>query len=343
MNGHERIAAALAGRPADSTPVMLHNFMMAARETGLTMNQYRHDPSQIARCHIEAVEKYGHDAVLIDIDTATLAAAAGVPTEYPEDEPAVCRGVRLRSLEAVDDLEPVDVGAHEGIQVWLEAVRLVKRYFGNEIWVRGNCDQAGFSLACLLRGMEQWMLDIVDADNAARVERLLDFCTGITTQFLRLMAGTGADMLSNGDSSAGTSLISPRLYRQLALPYEMRVAACSHELGLPWALHICGNANPILADLAATGADALELDFKTDAQRAREAFQGRLAFIGNLDPSGVLALGTPDLVEARTRELLQVFAAEPRFILNAGCALPATTPPENLRAMVRVARASSVQ
>ena len=338
MNGYERIAAALAGRQPDRTPVMLHNFMMAAHEAGVTMHQYRSDARQMARCHIEAVERYGYDGMMIDVDTATLAAATGVPTEYPEDEPAACRGVRLRSLEEVDDLAPVDLTSHEGVVMWLECVRLLKQYFGNEIYVRGNCDQAGFSLACLMRGIEQWMMDIVDEDSRERVERLLEYCTGVTMQFLRLMAATGCDMLSNGDSSAGTSLISPRLYRRFGLPYEQRLAAYSHELGLPWALHICGNANPILADMAATGGDAFEIDYKTDAVRARQTWKDQCTFIGNIDPSGVLALGTVELVESRTRELLQVFAGEPRFILNAGCALPATTPPENLQAMIRVAR-----
>jgi uroporphyrinogen decarboxylase len=66
----------------------------------------------------------------------------------------------------------------------------------------------------------------------------------------------------------------------------------------------------------------------------------RAVFIGNIDPSGVLALGTPELVGAKTRELLAVFADTPRFILNAGCAIPATTPPENLREMIRAARSA---
>ena len=35
MNGLERIMAALRGEQPDKTPVMLHNFMMAAREAGL--------------------------------------------------------------------------------------------------------------------------------------------------------------------------------------------------------------------------------------------------------------------------------------------------------------------
>ena len=338
MNGYERIAAALSGRPPDTTPVMLHNFMMAAREAGLTMRQYRSDPEQAARAHIEAVERYGYDGILLDIDTATLAGAAGAPVEFPEDEPALCRGVALRSLEDVDHLEPVDVQKYWGIQVWLEAARLLKRHFGNEVHIRGNCDQAPFSLACMLRGMQEFMMDIMEPDSRGRVLKLLDHCTGITCQFLSLMAQTGADVLSNGDSSGGASLISPGLYRELPHPYQKRIAAHAHSLGLPWGLHVCGKTNAILEDLAGTGADALELDFKTDAALAREALGNRVTFIGNIDPSGVLALGTPALVEATTHALMNTFADTPRFILNAGCAIPADTPPANLKAMIRAAR-----
>ncbi len=87
-----------------------------------------------------------------------------------------------------------------------------------------------------------------------------------------------------------------------------------------------------------TGADALELDYKTDARRAHDVMKDRAAFIGNVDPSAVLALGTPQLVAEKTSELLAIFADTPRFILNAGCAIPPTTAPENLHAMIRTAR-----
>jgi len=63
-----------------------------------------------------------------------------------------------------------------------------------------------------------------------------------------------------------------------------------------------------------------------------------VTFFGNIDPSGVLARGTVDQVRARTRELVDLFADTPRFVLNSGCALPATTPPENIRAMIDEAR-----
>ena len=336
MNGYQRIASALRGEAPDRVPVLLHNFMMAAREAGLTMREYRESPQRIAASFVQAVETYGYDGVLVDVDTATLGGALGAPVLLPEDEPALCHGARLASLEDVDTLEPPDVARDARVQVWVEAVSLLVRHFGREVLVRGNCDQAPFSLASLLRGAADWMMDVSDPDNRERAARLLDHCAEAVLQMVRLMADAGAHVVSCGDSPAG--LVSPRLFRELALPWQQRVVDEAHRLGLPFVLHVCGRTDRILDDMIASGADALELDHGTDARLAAGKLRDRATFVGNLDPSGVLALGTPELVERKTRELLEVFAGNPRFVLNAGCALPATTPPENLRAMLHAAR-----
>jgi uroporphyrinogen decarboxylase len=339
MNGYRRMRAALEGARPGSPPVMLHNFMLAAAESGVPMSVYRRDPAAIARCFIESVEKYGYDGILVDVDTVTLAGAAGVPVFLPDDEPAVCRGARLASLAEVRDLPPVDIAAYPGVEVWLEAVRLLKRHFGDEVYLRGNCDQCPFSLASVLRGASDWMMDLLDPAHAEDAHHLLEFCTGVSAQFIALMATTGCHMVSNGDSPAGPSLVSPRLYRAFAWPYEKRIVETAHRLGLPYALHICGKTDAILSDMAATGADALELDYQTDVRRAAEVLgQSETTFIGNLDPSAVVAFGTPAEVEARTAELLSVFSSTRRFVLNAGCAIPASTPPANIHAMIRAAR-----
>ena len=44
-----------------------------------------------------------------------------------------------------------------------------------------------------------------------------------------------------------------------------------------------------------------------------------------------------DIIEKTTR-LLEAQKENPRFILNAGCALPAITPEKNLRAFVKTGR-----
>ncbi len=341
MNGYQRIQAAFRGEMSDTTPIMLHNFMMAAREAGVSMREYRSNPEAIARAFIHAVDKYAYDGIVVDVDTATLAGAVGVPVDFPEDEPARCSGSLLASMEEIDHLAPVDLARYRGVEVWLEATRLLVGHFSSEICVRGNCDQCPFDLAALMLGIDNWMLALTDPSQHARLRRLLEYTTQVTTDFLSLMASTGAHMLSNGDSLASPDMVSPAVYREFALPYERRVAARAAELGLPYVLHICGKTDRILDDMVTSGASGVELDYKTDVRLAREKLGGRTVFLGNLDPSGVLALATPALVAEKTRELLAVFRDEPRFVLNAGCAIPSTTPPENLRAMIATARGAS--
>jgi MtaA/CmuA family methyltransferase len=338
MTGLERITAALEGRRPDKVPVMLHNFMHAARESGVTMAEFRRSAETIAGAFIRAQEKYRCDGVLLDIDTATLAGALGVPVEFPEDEPArTIRGC-LRRLEDIDDLKPVRLSLDPRIEVWLEAARRLKDYFRDDICVRGNCDQSAFSLAAQMRGLENWLLDLTGESNHPLIHRLLSYCADATKEFITLMAQTGVHMTSNGDSLAGPELISPAMYRAFALPYEKDIIRHAKGLGLPYVLHICGRADLILEEMVSTGAQGLELDQETDARLAHDRLKDRTAFFGNLDPANVLAMGSAALVEEKARALLAVFSDSPRFVLNAGCAIPPIAPEENIRAMIRVAR-----
>lgn len=340
MTGHQRITLALKGEWPDKRPIMLHNFMMAAYEAGITMKEYRNDPQKAAQIHIEAVEKYDLDGVLIDFDTATLASAVGVPVDNPINEPSRCSGALLGSLQNIDELETVDISANERIQIWLETSRLIKKYFGDEIFVRGNCDQAPFSLASMIRSSEDWMLDILLDEELSF--KLLEYCTDISGQFIRLMAETGVDMVSNGDSPAGPDMISPEMYRKYAMPFEKKIVEIAHELNLPYTLHICGNTDAILNDMVQTGADAFELDYKTNIDKIHKICKDKITFLGNIDPSGIIACGKAGQVEEKARELLSIYSDTPRFIMNAGCAIPPMTPAENIERLVHVTKSFSI-
>ena len=311
--------------------------MVAAADLGISMGQFRESPVLIADAFIKSVEKYDLDGILIDIDTVTLAGSIGVPVDFPEHEPARSPHGFLDSLKNIGSLKPPQVGNYKYIQIWLEAVRRIKNYFGDEKMVRGNCDQLPFSLAGMMRGTESWMTDLYMAESSL-LRELLDYCTEAACQFIRLMIQTGAHMVSNGDSPAGPDMISPELYEQYALPYETKVVDEAHRGGVYYALHICGDTSSILDKMLLTGSDAFEIDYKTDTQLAFDILKDKAAFIGNIDPSGVLALGTPELVREKTTRLLDIFSKTNRFILNSGCALPSITPEANIRALVETAR-----
>jgi uroporphyrinogen decarboxylase len=337
VNGYQRIDAALNGLQPDKTPIMLHCFMMAAREHGLTMDQYRNNPKLIAECFIASVDKNKYDGILVDIDTATLAGAVGVPVDFPIHDPARTHIGNLKNLQDSISLKPAKIENYKYIQIWLEAVRLLKEYYKNEMYIRGNCDQAPFSLASMMRGVQNWMLDLMVGEDE-QIQLLLEYCTDASSQFIKLMAQTGCDMVSNGDSPAGPELISPEMYLKYAMPYEKKIVEVAHQAGVAYTLHICGNTDVILEHMLLTGSDAYELDYKTDITKILNTFQNNVTLIGNIDPSGVLALGTVTDVQKITGELLSLCKESNRFILNAGCAIPPNTPPENLKMMIDTAR-----
>ena len=67
-----------------------------------------------------------------------------------------------------------------------------------------------------------------------------------------------------------------------------------------------------------------------------------VVFSGGIDPTGVLLQGTPELVAAKTQEILDIYADSPSHIVNAGCAVPTLTPEGNLRAMVETAHNAEI-
>ena len=183
-------------------------------------------------------------------------------------------------------------------------------------------------------------MDLINPDSDEKVFALLEYCTEACKQFVTMMVDAGAHMISHGDSPAGPDMISPDMYVKYALPYEKKIVELSHELGKHYLLHICGNTSVILDKMIETGADALDIDYKTDPNLLRRVCGERVTVSGILNPSGALLRGTPREVASEVRSLLEVYGDSPRLIACSGCALPPDTPSENIDAFVKAARDS---
>lgn len=143
------------------------------------------------------------------------------------------------------------------------------------------------------------------------------------------------------------TLIGPEHLRSLTLPWHKRFANLTHQRGLPYFLHSCGNLSSIMDSLI----DEVGIDGKhsfEDAILPVEAFQlrygglepGRIAVLGGLDLN-VLALGTPDEVRRRTCELIDICGARGRYAVGSGNSIPSYIPLENYLAMVDAALTAS--
>lgn len=337
MNGRERTLAVLRGEIPDRVPVCLHNFLLAAREAGIPMERYLSDPQATADAHRHAWEKYRHDCILIDLDTTMLAEAMGAARDSTPGEPGHIAAPAINSLAEVDRLRPADPQRDGRIPVLVEAVAILARDLGSEVAIRGNADQCAFSLAGLLRGMPAFMMDLVDAADSPALARLLEICYETHLAVHRAVRQAGAHLTSLGDSPAGPDVISPAMFDRFARPWEERLVRDLAADGVFTVIHICGNTTPILDQLAQYPACGFELDYKTRARPAKETVGREHVLFGNVDPSGILARGTPAQVRAAVRDLMAVWKPGGRFVLNAGCAIPASTPSENLQAFLQAA------
>lgn len=342
MNSLERVQAVIAGQVPDRVPVCLHNFMLAAREAGVPLEKYRSDPEAIANVHLQALEKYGHDCVLIDTDTTMMAEAMGAKSACAPNEPGRIVAPAIQRLSEVDRLRVVNPEADGRIPAILEGVRLLAKQVGREVAIRGNADAMAFSLACEVRGIEEFLMDLAeDPDNPA-IRQLLEVCYQSHLAVHRALAKAGAHLTSLGDSLGGPDVVSPQMFDRFARPFEERLVKDLARDGIFPVLHICGDTTKILNYLAAYDACGFELDYKTDAAQAKRTAGVRHVLFGNIDPSGVLTRGSVAEVREKTRELISVWKPGARFVLNAGCAIPPTAPPENIRTMIETAHQEGV-
>jgi len=329
--------AVVQGKVPDRVPVCLHNFLLAAQEAGVPLADYRTDPKAIACAHLQAVEKYGHDCILVDLDTTMLATAMGAKDECAPGEPGRIIEPAIRSLDEAERLKPANPNRDGRIPALLEGIHLLQDAVGGEIAIRGNCDAATFSLACMLRGPEEFFMDLATEPDHPGIGHLLEVCYQTHLATHRAVSKAGAHFTSLGDSFGGPDLVSPTIFRRFVRPWEERLLRDLAADGTFTVIHICGNTSPILDQLAAYPRCGFELDYKTDAALAKATAGQKHVLFGNIDPSGVISRGTAAQVRQATRDLIRIWKPGGGFILNAGCAIPATTPPENIRVLLDVA------
>jgi uroporphyrinogen decarboxylase len=339
MNSIERTFRTLAYQPVDRVPVDLHNFMVTARFLDVTdYAEFFRDGEAMAEAQIKAWERYGHDVVLVENGTAALAEACGVKVEYLKDSAPVAKTPAISSLDEVDKLQVPDPYKDPLLSEVLKATRIVVEEIGDRAFIMGRADQGPFSLACEIRGMSEFLLDIALGKNLDKIHQLLDFCRSVSERYLMAQIEQGAHATSIGDSPSGPDVISPKYYREFAYPYVKKLVDNIKKKDIVLAYHICGNSTPIIEDMVSTGAAIIEIDQKADQKASKAAAAGKATLLGPIDPSEVMVNGTPGLVMEKCMEALENLSPGGGFILGPGCALPPNTPDENIDTMIEAAK-----
>ncbi len=337
-DSRELVLAHLAGAEVDRLPAMPITMMFAARLAGIPYADYCRDATQLALAQTLVAERFGFDHVSCISDPTREAADLGARIEwFPDQPPAIDEGHALladaRDLAALRLPDPLAGGR---MTDRIRAVELLRAGGGAsrivEGWVEGPIAEAAD-----LRGINTLMLDFYD--DPGFVADLFDFATRVAMAFAGAQVDAGVDIVGIGDAAA--SLVGPAIYGELVWPHEKRLVDHIHGLGARVRLHICGNTRRSVPAMARLGADIIDLDSLVPLDAARTDAGPSQVLLGNLNPVTELMSSTPSEIR---RQLAERHAqAGPRYVVGAGCEIPAATPHENVDALVAFAREARPQ
>jgi MtaA/CmuA family methyltransferase len=332
MAHRERFMAALKGKHTDRVPVFPVLMFLAVDRAGITYREFATNGKALAEAQLLVQERFDLDAITACSDafrvSGDLAPLLGGEMVYPEDKPPYLRKPLITSAADLDKLgrpDPSNPKSRMGDRV-LGVSELAQGAAGN-VAVLGWIDMP-FAEACSVCGVSEFMLLLMD--DPALAHRVLAHLTEIVIDFALAQVKAGADMIGAGDAAA--SLISSAMYSEFALPYEQEVCRAVHEAGGLVKLHICGNTTHLLSKMATSGADLFNVDHLVPLSKARDVYAAHdKCFKGNLDPVAHIMQATPDQCRERAHGCISL-ARGTKYMLSAGCEVPAETPDEVFRA-----------
>ncbi len=328
MTNRQRFMAALKGEPTDRVPLFPLLMFLAVDRAGITYRRYATDGRALAEAQLLAQKRFDLDAITACSDAFRVTADLGAEMAYPEDKPPFARTPPITpttDLEGLGRPDPMERGSRMADRSL--AIEEMVKAVGGQVAVLGWIDMP-FAEACSVCGVTEFML--LMKDEPARAHRILDFLTEVVIDFALAQIQAGADMIGAGD--AATSLISPSMYAEFALPCERRVCKAIHDAGGLVKLHVCGNTTHLLDQMATSGADLFNVDHLVPLQAALDVYARHGKCIkGNLDPVAHIMQATPKECQARAHQCIAL-AEGTKYMLSAGCEIPAETPDEVFQA-----------
>jgi uroporphyrinogen decarboxylase len=248
-------------------------------------------------------------------------------------------------LEEIRDYpwpDPFDPGRTEGLVAHVQRIRnetdkAIMAKFSNSIW-----EQSWW-----LRGMEQWMIDLVANPDVCYA--IMDKTCDLAIQFAQVgieAIGGEVDILRLSGEDLGTQLapmISPKMYANFIRPrferYWHFVKSKLHKKN-PNAkimLHSCGNVRPFISNWIDLGLDILDpvqpRAVGMEPNALKHDFGNRLSFHGGIDIQHTLPFGTPDDVAAETSRYINALGPGGGYIVAPAHNVQSDVPPINIIAL----------
>ncbi|MCE4075074.1 uroporphyrinogen decarboxylase [Stenotrophomonas acidaminiphila] len=342
---NDRFLRALRREPVDCTPVWL------MRQAGRYLPEYRatraragsflgmaKNPEVACEVTLQPLQRFDLDAAILFSDILTVPDAMGLGLYFAEGEgPKFHHPVR--DAAAIARLAVPDMETELGYV--MDAVRLIRRELDGKVPLIGFSGSP-WTLACYMvegGGSKDYArIKAMALNEPAALHQLLRVVTDAVVAYLAAQRAAGAQALQVFDTWGG--VLSPAMYREFSLPYLARIA---HELErgqgaqrTPLILFGKGTGQYV-AELAATGAEGVGVDWTISLEDAARATAGKVALQGNLDPTTLY--GSPEAIAREAGKVLDSYAAgnggsREGHVFNLGHGMSPDMNPEHVAVLV---------
>lgn len=158
------------------------------------------------------------------------------------------------------------------------------------------------------------------------------------------LGGAAFDLIETGGGAASDTCVSPGLFEQFVLPYEIPLHQALREAGFKTVYHTCGGMMHILDKIRRIGCDASETltppglgGNVTDPMTVKEALGRHVCLIGGLDQEAILNRQDEAGIRAEVRRLFESYGRGGGYIA-APCDHFFNVEREKLEAYGRAAR-----
>ncbi len=346
---NDRLLRALLRQPVDTTPVWL------MRQAGRYLPEYRKvreqagsfmdlctNPELACEVTMQPLERFPLDAAILFSDILTIPDAMGLGLYFEEGE-----GPRFKNpVRRAADVRALGVPDPEtNLRYVMDAVRTIRRELDNRIPLIGFSGSPWTLATYMVEGSSTKTFSRVKGmlySEPALLHELLDTIAESVTTYLNAQVEAGAQALMIFDTWGG--VLTPRDYRDFSLQYMQKIVSGltreAEDRKVPVILFTKGGGQ-WLEEMAATGADALGIDWSTDIGEARRRVGNRVALQGNLDPATLY--GTPEVIRERVAGILDAFGPGSGHVFNLGHGINPDVDPENAGVLVNAVHELSAQ
>jgi uroporphyrinogen decarboxylase len=344
---NDTLLRALMREPTPYTPVWI------MRQAGRYLPEYNETrrkagsflalaktPELACEVTLQPLRRFALDAAIIFSDILTVPDAMGLGLYFVEGEgPKFERP--LRDEAAIGALREADMAS---LRYVFDAISLTRRELHDRVPLIGFSGSP-FTLAC-------YMIEGGGSDDFRHVKsmlyarpdllhRILSINANSVATYLNAQIAAGAQAVMIFDTWGGS--LAHDAFAQFSLAYSKQVIASltrKHQgRAVPVILFTKGGGQWLEA-MAASGADALGIDWQTDLAAARKRVGERVALQGNLDPMALFA--PPTAIEKEVERVLGAFGAGPGHVFNLGHGVSQHTPPDHVHALVEAVHSRSL-